>query len=277
MAELKSDSFLERENMRYQVYWLAAFLAAALPWQAGAEGVRLQRREVVAQETAQQAMERISKSRNMQVWDRLTAEEYRKMSAEERAIDKEFIRQAVPLGRLARIPRDNVRSITLHVINGMYHYNFPLSSPESVISTTGRIPGKAGVLAPNQYHHIATEYAYYSIDPNEFDRVLDVIESIHTVRRTGMRMGQYDYRMTIKIEYKDGNAIYLSNEGRNWFANHTQGTIIGLGDDLIRVDYSLRDLNILFQYIDPNMIIFGSRLGRENFYHKWEAERHLPQ
>ena len=276
MAELKPDSFLERENMRYQVYWLAAFLAAALPWQAGAEGVRLQRREVVAQETAQQAMERISKSRNMQVWDRLMAEEYREISADMRVRDRNFLRQAVPLHRNVRIPRENIQSIELRVINGLHHYEIALSRPEQV--NARKRPGTASAAHPLEYSlDLISDSAYYSIEPQEFNRVLDIIENMQVmVYPRGTDRG-YDYRMAISIKYKDGHSVYLASDGLYWAHNHTRGSIIGLGREPIHVDYSFRDLNILFQYVDPNMIIFSARYGSTAFFDKWEAERHLSQ
>ncbi len=262
--------------MRYQTYWLAAFLAAALSWQVGAEGVRLQQREVVAQETAQQAMERISKSRNMQVWDRLMAEEYREISADMRVRDRNFLRQAVPLHRNVRIPRENIQSIELRVINGLHHYEIALSRPEQV--NARKRPGTASAAHPLEYSlDLISDSAYYSIEPQEFNRVLDIIENMQVmVYPRGTDRG-YDYRMAISIKYKDGHSVYLASDGLYWAHNHTRGSIIGLGREPIHVDYSFRDLNILFQYVDPNMIIFSARYGSTAFFDKWEAERHLSQ
>ncbi|OAM27722.1 MULTISPECIES: hypothetical protein [Eikenella] len=261
--------------MRAWACWLAVGLAVVLPWQAVAQGVRLQQREVVAQETAQQAMERISKSRNMQVWDRLTAEEYREIPAGRRVRDRNFSRQAVPLRRIVGIPREDVQSIELKVINGLHRYEIAVSRPEEV--SAGIRPGKASAMISEEYYDRATDYAYYSIEPQEFDRVLDIIENMQVKVYPRDTDRGYDYRMAISIKYKDGHTVYLASDGLYWAHNHTRGSIIGLGREPIHVDYSFRDLNILFQYIDPNMIIFSTRYGSTAFFDQWEAERHLPQ
>ena len=69
--------------------------------------------------------------------------------------------------------------------------------------------------------------------------------------------------------------IYISSDRRYWYLNYVNGTIIGLTDKPVHVQYNFRDLNILFQAVDPNMIIFAPGNEFNDFYRKWENERDI--
>lgn len=68
--------------MQYKAYLLAACLAVGLPMQACSQDVTRKESEDMMQE--------ISNSRNMQVWDRLMAEEAQSMSDSERIEAQKF-------------------------------------------------------------------------------------------------------------------------------------------------------------------------------------------
>lgn len=217
-------------------------------------------------------IQEISNSRNMQVWDRLMAEENQRMPEDKIAMNQGFLQQAVPLNTLLLIPREEIQSIELYVNNYFVTYEVPLQRPEEVIATVTKWPGARGRSSRDEY--LGASSAYYVIDRNNFKQFLNIMESVRTTATKSNTDGmRYDYRMVIKIKYNSGHIIYLSSNRRERYNSYVYGTIIGVADKPIHVQYGFRDLNILFQYVDENMIIFATGLEFNDFFRKWENTR----
>lgn len=243
--------------MQYKAYLLAACLAAGLPMQACSQDV--------TRKGSEDMMQEISNSRNMQVWDRLMTEEQQKMPENERMKDQEFLQSSVPLGQFFQIPRDNIQSINLYVDNTIFNTDIPLSLDS--------LKDRVGIDRRDPRGKVS-----YSIKPNKFNDVINIIENIRSRKANGTGQRKYspklDYRMNIEINYHDGKQINISSEGRDWYLNYVEGSVNRTGSDLIYVDLSLRDINILFQYIDKDLIVFSIYIGNDDsFLIKWEQER----
>ena len=250
--------------MQYKAYLLAACLAAVLPMQACSQDVTRKESEDMMQE--------ISNSRNMQVWDRLMAEENQGIPEDKMVMNQGFLQQAVSLNTLLLIPREEIQSIELYINNHLVTYEVPLQKPEELISTVTKWPGAMGQSSRDEY--LGASSAYYVIDKNNFKQFLDIVGSIRTkVINSNTNRLRYDYRMVVKIKYNNGHVVYLSSNRRERYSSYVYGTIIGITDKPIHVQYGFRDLNILFQYVDDNMIIFSTGLEFNDFFRKWENTR----
>ena len=254
--------------MQYKAYLLAACLAAGLPMQACSQDV--------TRKGSEDMMQEISNSRNMQVWDRLMAEEAQRMSDSERIEAQKFNREAKPLNQIFQIPKAGIHSIELYVINKITRYDTPIANPENIVTEVRMAPGSAE--KSNRDDHLGAFSAYYFINKSRLNNIIYFIDKINVRFRNiegGSDLHGYDYRMVIKIKYDSGHVIYISSDRRYWYLNYVNGTIIGLTDKPVHVQYNFRDLNILFQAVDPNMIIFAPGNEFNDFYRKWENERDI--
>ena len=119
------------------------------------------------------------------------------------------------------------------------------------------------------------DLAYYKIKTSDFNKILDNIESIKSVMvdDSNLVMRKYDYYMVIKISYYNRKDIYIASNYHDWTSRYVPASIDGLYSKTVHINLDFRDLNILFQSIDKNMVIFLFNLMNKDILDKWEENK----